>query len=91
MAGALFVGMPLLFLLTGVLNRILSMAAGALRRRLRGNADLQNPRILRPPIRLLLVSLAIRWLISKFPLPLLARQFWSTTALMIVVVAIIGC
>jgi len=76
-------------LLTGMLNRILGLAAGALRRRLRGNADLQNPRILRPPIRLLLVSLAIRWLISKFPLPLLARQFWSSTALIIVVVAII--
>jgi len=86
---ALFVGMPLLYLLTGMLNRILGLAAGALRRRLRGNADLQNPRILRPPIRLLLVSLAIRWLISKFPLPLLARQFWSSTALIIVVVAII--
>ena len=86
---ALFVGMPLLFLLTGVLNHLLGLAAGALRRRLRGNADLQNPRILRPPIRLLLVSLAIRWLISKFPLPLLARQFWSTMALMIVVLAFI--
>jgi MscS family membrane protein len=86
---ALFVGMPLLYILTGVLNRVLGLAAGALRRRLRRNADLQNPRILRPPIRLVLVALAIRWLISKFPLPLLARQFWSTTALMIVVVAFI--
>ena len=43
--------------------------------------------MLRPPFRLLLLALAIRWLISKVPLPLLARQFWSTTALMIVVVA----
>jgi MscS family membrane protein len=86
---ALFVGMPLLYLLTGILSRILGLAAGVLRRRLRRNADLQNPRILRPPIRLLLVALAIRWLISRFPLPLLARQFWSTTALMIVVVAFI--
>jgi MscS family membrane protein len=86
---ALFLGTPLLYILTGVLNRILSMGAGALRRRLHGNANLPNPRVLRPPIRLLLVSLAIRWLISKFPLPLLARQFWSTFALMIVVVAFI--
>ena len=85
---ALFVGMPLLYLLTGMLNRILGLAAGALRRRLRGNADLQNPRILRPPIRLLLVALAIRWLISKFPLPLLARQFWSSLASILIIA---GC
>jgi MscS family membrane protein len=84
---AVFVGMPLLYLLTGVFNRILSLAAGFVRRKLGKNANLPDPRILSPPIRLLLLSLAIRCLISKVPLPLLARQFWSTTAFMIVVVA----
>jgi dipeptide/tripeptide permease len=84
---AIFVGMPLLYLLTGVLNRILSLAAGIVRRKLSRNAGLQNPRVLRPPFRLLLLALVIRWLVSTVPLPLLARQFWSTTALMIVVVA----
>jgi len=84
---AFFIGMPLLYWLTGLLNRILSVAAGALRRRLRRNTGLANPQILRPPIRLLLLALIIRQLISSFPLPLLARQFWSTLALMIVVVA----
>ena len=84
---AVFLGMPLLYLLTGVLNRILSLAAGLLRRKLGKNAGLPNPQVLRPPIRLLLLSLVIRWLISKVPLPLLARQFWSTTALVIVIVA----
>lgn len=84
---ALFVGMPLLYLLTGVLNRILSLAAGSLRRLLSRKADLPNPNILRPPIRLLLLALVIRLLIPRVPLPLLARQFWSTIALMIVVVA----
>lgn len=84
---ALFVGMPLLYWLTGLLNRILSMAAGALRRRLLRNAELANPQIFRPPIRLLLLALIIRSMVSNFPLPLLARQFWSTMALMLVVVA----
>jgi len=84
---AIFVGMPLLYWLTGVLSLVLSWAAGALRRRLRKNADLPNPRVLRPPIRLLILALVIRWLVSRVPLPLLARQFWLTTALMIVVVA----
>jgi MscS family membrane protein len=84
---AVFLGMPLLYLLTGVLNRVLSFAAGILRRRLSKNAGLPNPQILRPPIRLLILSLTIRWLASKVHLPLLARQFWSTTALVIVIVA----
>jgi MscS family membrane protein len=84
---ALFVGMPLLYWLTGLLNRILSMAAGTLRRRLLRNAELANPQIFRPPIRLLLLALIIRSMVSNFPLPLLARQFWSTMALMLVVVA----
>jgi MscS family membrane protein len=84
---AVFVGMPFLYLLTGVLNRISSLAAGALRRRLGGNTKVRNPQILPPPIRLLLLALVIRWLVSKIPLPLLARQFWSTAALMITVVA----
>jgi MscS family membrane protein len=84
---AFFVGMPFLYWLTGVLNLVVSLAAGVLRRRLRGNDDLPNPQVLRPPFRLLLLALAIRWLISTVPLPLLARQFWSTTALMIVVLA----
>ena len=86
---AVFVGMPLLYLLTGVLNRILSLAAGIVRRKLSRNSALPNPRVLRPPFRLLLLALAIRWLVSTVPLPLFARQFWSTTALMIVVVACI--
>jgi MscS family membrane protein len=86
---AIFVGMPLLYLLTGVLNRILSLAAGIVRRKLSRNSALPNPRVLRPPFRLLLLALAIRWLVSTVPLPLFARQFWSTTALMIVVVACI--
>lgn len=84
---AVFVGMPFLYWLTGVLNLVVSLAAGAFRRRVRGNADLPNPQVLRPPVRLLLLALAIRWLVSMLPLPLLARQFWSITALMIVVVA----
>ena len=40
---AVFVGMPLLYLLTGVLDRILSLAAGIVRRKLSRNAALPNP------------------------------------------------
>ncbi len=84
---AFFVGMPLLYGLTGLLNRILSLGFGALRRHFPGHARLQNPQILPPPIRLLLLALAIRELLLRVGLPLLARQFWSTTALILVIAA----
>ena len=85
---AVFVGMPFLYLLTGLLNRVLSPLFGGLGRYLLRNAGLHNPRIVPPPIRLLLLALAIRWLMSRIGISLLARQFWSTTAL---IIAIAGC
>ncbi len=85
---AVFVGLPALYLLTGLLNRILVVGVGALRRRLRRSGDLQNLQVLPPAIRLLLVALTIQWLLSRIGLPLLARQFWSTAALFI---AMGGC
>ena len=84
---AVFLGMPFLYLLTGVLNRLLGLGAGTCRRYLLRNPNLQNPRILSPPIRLLLLALTIYSLLSRVGLPLLARQFWSTTVLIIVIVA----
>jgi len=84
---AVFVGMPFLYLMTGLLNRLISGAVGACRRRLFRNADIKNRRVLPPPIRLLLLALSIYWLLSRVGLPLLARQFWVTTIFVIVIVA----
>ncbi len=83
---AVFVGIPFVFLLTGVLNRLLGWAIGTGRRYLLRNPNLPNPRVLAPPLRLLLLALTIYWLLSKIGLPLLARQFWSTVVLVIVIV-----
>lgn len=82
---ALFLGMPLIYLLTGLLNRIISSSVGQLRQRLGKRSDTQNPQVLRPPIRLLLLAVAIRWFASSVSLPLLARQVWNTVALMITI------
>jgi MscS family membrane protein len=82
-----FVGMPCLYLLTGLLDRLLGVGLGALCRRLKHREDLQNPRILLPPLRLLLLAGTIRGLLSRIGLPLLARQFWSTIALVITICA----
>ncbi len=76
----LFVGLPAIYLLTGVLNRILSPIAGLLLRRLRHRPNLRNPQAIPVPIRLLLVALFINWFLSMVSLPLLARQFWSSTS-----------
>jgi MscS family membrane protein len=74
-------------LLTGLLNRFLSWGIGTIQRYLRRNPNLATPHILSPPIRLLLLALMIYALLSRVGLPLLARQFWSTTVLIIVIVA----
>jgi MscS family membrane protein len=83
----LFVGLPFLYMLTGLLDRLSGLAIRAFRRRLLRDANAQTPRVLPTPLRLLLLALSIRWLLSTVGLSLLARQFWSTTALMIAIAA----
>jgi MscS family membrane protein len=84
---AFFVGIPLLYFVTGFLNRLCSVGFNTLGRHLFRNPNLQMRQILPPPIRLLLVAIGLRWLLSKVGLSLLARQFWATTTLVIAIVA----
>ncbi len=84
---AVFVGVPLFYFLTVLMNRMFRRLAGLLRRRLYRNPDLPNPELLPPPVRLLLLAFAIHWVSSKLSLPLLARQFWSGVATAIVIAA----
>ena len=83
----LFVGLPLLYLATGLLGRLLSWAIREAGRKLTKNTKFKSPQLMRAPIRLLLVALVIYLLTRSISLPLLARQFWLTLALMIVVTA----
>jgi MscS family membrane protein len=85
---AVFVGIPLFYLLTAILNRLLSRLIGQLRRRLYRKSDLPNPEVLPQPIRLLLLALVIRWLLTELGLPLFARQAWFSAASMM---TIAGC
>ena len=85
---AVFVGIPLFYVIAALLNRLLSSLVGLLRRRLSRKPDLPNPEVLPYPIRLLLAALVIHWLLTKLSLPLMARQFWSSTAN---IFAIAGC
>jgi MscS family membrane protein len=86
---AVFIGLPVLYLLTVLLNRILRPLAGRIHRRLKKKADLPNPEVLPRPVRLLVLAILIRWLLSKVSLPLLARQFWANTAVILAIAAIV--
>jgi MscS family membrane protein len=86
---ALFVGLPLLFLLGARLNRVLSPPLGRLLLRLNKNPALRDPEFLSIPVRLLLLAAAIYWMLSAIALPILARQFWSSIAAITVIVGIV--
>lgn len=82
---AIFVGMPLFYFFTALLNRALSRLVGLFRRRLYKRPDLPDLEVLPKPIRLLLLAVVIRWLLTKLSLPLIARQFWFSTASLIAI------
>jgi MscS family membrane protein len=84
---ALFIGLPFLYVIPTLVNRLLSPVAGSVRRYVRKNADLPNPQILPKPVHLLFIALTIRWAMSKVALPLLAREFWSGAATVIMIAA----
>jgi MscS family membrane protein len=86
---AVLVGMPLLYFLTVLLSRLLSRLIGLLRQRLYRKPDLANREFLPGPVRLLLLAFVIHWITSRTNLPLLARQFWSSTATVITIAAIV--
>jgi MscS family membrane protein len=82
---AVFVGMPLFYLLTTLVSRSLNRLIGQWRRRLYKKPDLPDPHVLPIPIRILLLAGVIRWLLTVLSLPLLARQFWSSTSSIITI------
>jgi MscS family membrane protein len=78
---------PLLYMLMGLLGRLIAWTVGACRRYVLRNAGLADPQLFPPPIRLLLVALSIHWLMSTVGLSLLARQFWATAIFIVVIAA----
>jgi MscS family membrane protein len=84
---AALVCIPLLYMFTVLVSRLASPLAGELLRRLRKRPDLHNPDVVPGPLRLLFMAFVILWTISKVSLPLLARQFWSSTAAVIIIAA----
>jgi MscS family membrane protein len=84
---AILLGLPFLYLLAVMLNRLLSRMIGQLRRYFLKKKNLPDPEVLPMPVRLLLIAFTILWAIAKVSLPLLARQFWSTVATILIIVS----
>jgi len=84
---AFLVGLPLLYLLTVLLNRLLRPIVGLVRQRVYRGTDLPNLEPLPRPVRLLILAGVIGWALSKVSLPLRARQFWSSVDVIIVIAA----
>jgi MscS family membrane protein len=84
---AVFVGLPFVYFLTGLLKRLLSWTFGKLRRRIWRPGNQPNPSILPVPFRLLLIALFIRWMLTIVELPLLARQAWLSISMMFTITA----
>jgi MscS family membrane protein len=85
---AVLLGLPLLYVATSLLNRALSPAARAIWRRAFGRPAVLWHDVLPAPARLLVLALAGRWVAAYLPLSLMLRQFWSSTASLIIIVAV---
>ena len=80
---------PVFYLVTVVLDRLLRPAVAGLWRRLFKESRVFQRRVLPTPVRLLLVAAATRWLLNSLPLPLMVRQFGSNAAILISIAALV--
>ena len=85
----MLLGLPILYFVTVVLNKILSPLIRRASRRLFTSSTLFAGDALPIPIRLLLLAFAIEWFRSNLPAPLLVRQFWATVAGLITIAALV--
>jgi MscS family membrane protein len=83
-----FLGLPALYVVTVLLNRALTPVMAWLGRRVSARVGGSIRNALPAPARLLIVSLAGRWLSLQLPLSLLVRQLLSNMAAVVGIVAL---
>ena len=86
---SVLLGLPILYFVTVVLNKILTPLIRRASRRLFPSSTLFTGDALPIPIRLLLLAVAIEWFRSNLPAPLLVRQLWSSVAGLITIAALV--
>src|SRR3954468_1054451 len=83
----MLVAIPLLYLATGLLNRILTPVVRFIGARM-GQPRFRERNALAIPARLLLLAIASQWLLSSLGLSLLSRQFFSSLMTLLAIAAI---
>jgi MscS family membrane protein len=86
---AVILGLPLFYLMTVLLNRMLTPLIGLAWRRMFKGSDLFGRGVLPAPARLLILALAGRWVLARLPVSLLVRQFWTNLAILLTIVAVV--
>jgi MscS family membrane protein len=85
----ILVGLPLAYLATVLLNRILTSRLGPSLQRLRRHPDLPPPEFIAGPFRLLIVAALVRFGLAHAALPLLARQVWTAVIVVLTIAAFV--
>ena len=85
---AVLLSVPIFYLVTLLLNRILTPFIRALSRRFASQSTLFTRDVLPTPVRLLILAVAIRWFLSSLPLSLRVRQIWSNVEGLLTIVGI---
>ena len=82
-------GLPFFYLLTILLNKLLTPLIRWLWNMFAGPSNLFDRGPLPTPVRLLILALAIRWPLARLPLPFLVRQFWSNLGSLFTIAGIV--
>ena len=83
-------GIPLFFLAAALLNRLLVAIVRPLWRRFAADATRPITNVLPLPARLLIFALVSQWLLPAFPLSLRVRQFCSSAAGALAIIAVVS-
>jgi len=86
---AVVIGLPIVYLATLLLNRLLTRLIRGARRGADPGPDRISRSVLPAPARVLLVVGIGGWLVSALPLSLSARQLWSNAASLITIGAVV--
>ena len=84
----LVLGIPAIYLLTVLLNRAVTPVIAFVGKHLWSRVDGTIRNVVPAPGRLLILSLLARWLISSLPLSLLVREFLTSAAAVVTIVAV---
>jgi len=83
---ALLLGLPVLYVATALLNRMVTPLVRVVGRRLFTAPDLVGRNVLPVPARLLILALVSAWLLPRVPLSLLLREFLANAATLVIIV-----